>query len=97
MFNGSDCVEEYDDVAKDFNGQLQEMVMKLNKELPGIQLVLSNPYDILLDTIQDPNKFARASATDLGSISAEADESGSQTEAYTLCLIAPDLSLVVIG
>ncbi|TXG67476.1 hypothetical protein EZV62_008751 [Acer yangbiense] len=57
MFNGSDCVEEYNDVAKDFNGQLQGMVMKLNKELPGIQLVLSNPYDILLDTIQDPNKF----------------------------------------
>ncbi|KAI9187165.1 hypothetical protein LWI28_025066 [Acer negundo] len=51
MFNGSDCVEEYNDVAKDFNGQLQEMVMKLNKELPGIQLVLSSPYDILLETI----------------------------------------------
>ncbi|KAK0599307.1 hypothetical protein LWI29_004134 [Acer saccharum] len=62
MFNGSDCVEEYNDVAKDFNGQLQEMVMKLNKELPGIQLVLSNPYDILLDTIQDPNKFGKLSA-----------------------------------
>ncbi|KAI9185264.1 hypothetical protein LWI28_005712 [Acer negundo] len=37
MFNGSDCVEEYNDVAKDFNGQLQEMVMKLNKEHPGIK------------------------------------------------------------
>ncbi|KAL5802387.1 hypothetical protein ACOSQ3_030836 [Xanthoceras sorbifolium] len=57
LFHGSDCVEEYNDVAKDFNGQLQGMVMKLNNELPGIQLVLSNPYDILLDMIQNPNKF----------------------------------------
>ncbi|KAK1582715.1 hypothetical protein Q3G72_017612 [Acer saccharum] len=48
LYHGSDCVEEY----KDFDGQLQEMVMKLDKELPGIQLVLSSPYDI-----QDPNKF----------------------------------------
>ena len=38
------------------------LVMKLNKELPGIQLVLSSPYDILLDTIQDPNKFGKLSA-----------------------------------
>ncbi|KAK1581383.1 hypothetical protein Q3G72_005577 [Acer saccharum] len=53
MFSGSDCVEEY----KDFNGQLQEMVMKLDKELPGIQIVLSSPYDI-----QDPNKFGKLSA-----------------------------------
>ncbi|KAK1584621.1 hypothetical protein Q3G72_034558 [Acer saccharum] len=53
LYHGSDCVEEY----KDFDGQLQEMVMKLDKELPGIQLVLSSPYDI-----QDPNKFGKLSA-----------------------------------
>ncbi|KAJ4725170.1 GDSL esterase/lipase [Melia azedarach] len=57
IFSGSDCVEKYNDVSKDFNEKLQEMVMELNKELAGMRLVFSNPYDILLDMIQDPNKF----------------------------------------
>lgn len=58
-----DCVEEYNDVAKDFNGKLQETVGKLNRELPGIQLVLANPYDIFIDIIQHPEKFGKLSAT----------------------------------
>ncbi|KAH9803955.1 GDSL esterase/lipase [Citrus sinensis] len=57
IFSGGDCVQEYNDVAKKFNEKLQGMIMKVNKELAGIRLVFSNPYDILLDIIQNPNKF----------------------------------------
>lgn len=62
MFSGSDCVQEFNDVAKEFNEKLQGTIMKLNKELPGIRLVFSNPYDILLDIIQNPEKFGKFSA-----------------------------------
>lgn len=54
---GSVCIEEYNNVAMDFNQRLHELVMKLNKELPGIQLVLSNPYDIVNQMIQNPSPF----------------------------------------
>ncbi|KAJ0101911.1 hypothetical protein Patl1_04117 [Pistacia atlantica] len=57
IFSGTDCVEKYNSVALDFNGKLQEMIKRLNKELPGIRLVLANPYDILLDIIQNPLKY----------------------------------------
>ncbi|XP_075668519.1 GDSL esterase/lipase At4g26790-like [Castanea sativa] len=54
---GSDCIEEYNDVAKDFNEKLKGMIANLNKQLAGIRLVLSNPYDILLEMIQNPELF----------------------------------------
>ncbi|CAK9163898.1 unnamed protein product [Ilex paraguariensis] len=57
LINGRACKEEYNKVARDFNGKLQRLVVKLNKQLAGIRLVLSNPYDILLEIIQNPNSF----------------------------------------
>ncbi|KAK9268764.1 hypothetical protein L1049_000526 [Liquidambar formosana] len=57
LFSGSVCVEEYNNVAKDFNKKLQGLVEKLNKELAGIRLVFSNPYDILLEMIEKPSSF----------------------------------------
>ncbi|KAA8527011.1 hypothetical protein F0562_008760 [Nyssa sinensis] len=54
---GSDCIEEYNNVARDFNGKLQGLVAQLNKELAGIRLVLSNPYDILTEIIQNPYSY----------------------------------------
>lgn len=57
IFSERDCVMEYNNVARDFNCQLQELVMKLKKKLSGIRLVLSNPYDILLEIIQNPDSF----------------------------------------
>lgn len=56
---GSRCVEVYNNVAKEFNGRLEEMVEKLSKELGGIQLVLSNPYDIFYDIIQNPKSYGK--------------------------------------
>ncbi|RVW79900.1 GDSL esterase/lipase At4g26790 [Vitis vinifera] len=57
ILSGRDCVEKYNIVAWDFNGKLQELVMKLKNELSGIRLVLTNPFDILLEIIQSPHSF----------------------------------------
>ncbi|XP_057460433.1 GDSL esterase/lipase At4g26790 [Actinidia eriantha] len=54
---GSRCVEEYNDVARDFNEKLRGLVEKLNKEFAEINLVFSNPYDILSEIIEHPHSF----------------------------------------
>ncbi|OWM79784.1 GDSL esterase/lipase At2g04570-like [Punica granatum] len=50
----NDCIESYNDLALEFNGKLKGMVMKLNKELPGVKLVFSNPYYIFMHIIRRP-------------------------------------------
>ncbi|KAF6173211.1 hypothetical protein GIB67_026906 [Kingdonia uniflora] len=57
QFSGSGCVEEYNKVAKDYNWKLQGLVVRLNSELIGVKVVLSNPYDTLLDIIQNPSHY----------------------------------------
>ncbi|CAL9017785.1 unnamed protein product [Prunus brigantina] len=57
ILSGSDCIEEYNDVARIFNEKLQGLIEKLSKKLVRIQLVLLNPYDILLEIIQNPATF----------------------------------------
>ncbi|XLS73888.1 hypothetical protein HN51_030753 [Arachis hypogaea] len=51
------CVEEYNNVALEFNGKLRWLVSKLNKDLPGLQLVDANAYDILLQIVTQPSRF----------------------------------------
>jgi phospholipase/lecithinase/hemolysin len=55
---GSDCVEEYNNVAKDFNEKLKGLTANLN-ELTGIRLVFANPYDVLFEMIQSPEFFGK--------------------------------------
>ncbi|VVB11418.1 unnamed protein product [Arabis nemorensis] len=57
IFYGSKCIEEYNTVARDFNTKLNEKVSKLNSELIGIQLVFSNPYDLVSQIINHPEAF----------------------------------------
>ncbi|KAA3486853.1 GDSL esterase/lipase [Gossypium australe] len=57
MFFGSDCIDEYNDVAKDFNKKLQGAVTELKQKLGGIHLVMSNPYDKLMEMIRNPSHF----------------------------------------
>ncbi|KAJ8433051.1 hypothetical protein Cgig2_020618 [Carnegiea gigantea] len=54
---GRQCIEEYNQVAKQFNGKLTDLVGELNGKLKGLQLVFSNPYEILLEMIQKPLYF----------------------------------------
>ncbi|XP_057529544.1 GDSL esterase/lipase At4g26790-like [Amaranthus tricolor] len=51
------CIEEYNQVAQEFNMKLEILVGQLNEELKELQLVLSNPYNILLEMIQKPFSF----------------------------------------
>ncbi|KAH0902406.1 hypothetical protein HID58_041909 [Brassica napus] len=57
IFYGSKCIEEYNIAARDFNTKMQDKVFKLNKELSGVQLVFSNPYDLVSDIIHHPEAF----------------------------------------
>ncbi|CAM8887824.1 hypothetical protein QQ045_028143 [Rhodiola kirilowii] len=59
---GGECVEEYNEVAKSFNAKLSVLVEKLNKNLTGMQLVLSSPYDAMLDIIRNPNSYGFVNA-----------------------------------
>ncbi|KAK7333734.1 hypothetical protein VNO80_30511 [Phaseolus coccineus] len=51
------CVEEYNNLALEFNGKLGWLVSKLNKDLPGFQMVDANVYDIFLQIVTDPSGF----------------------------------------
>ncbi|KAK9689372.1 hypothetical protein RND81_09G055100 [Saponaria officinalis] len=53
------CIEAYNDVAKEFNWKLENLVDKLNKELEGLNLVFSNPYNLLMEMIQRPSSFGK--------------------------------------
>ncbi|KDP39193.1 hypothetical protein JCGZ_00950 [Jatropha curcas] len=57
ILHGSDCIEEYNNVAKDFNERLNGMVTELKRKLHGIKLVLPNLYDIGSKIIQNPGSF----------------------------------------
>lgn len=54
---GKGCNDEYNTVALDFNQKLSGLVQKLNKELLGIRVVLSDPYDIFVQIITKPSSF----------------------------------------
>ncbi|KAL1299991.1 GDSL esterase/lipase At2g04570-like isoform X1 [Arachis ipaensis] len=55
--DGNDCVSNYNNIALEFNNKLSMLTNKLNKDLPGIRLVFSNPYDILLHIVQKPAQY----------------------------------------
>lgn len=59
--NNGECVEEYNNVALDFNLKLKALVMKLNKELHGAKFVFSNPYYILKNIVQRPLVYGESS------------------------------------
>ncbi|KAH8509193.1 hypothetical protein H0E87_011093 [Populus deltoides] len=51
------CVKEYNDLALEFNGKLNQLVAKLNDELPGMKVLFANPYDLLLQLITAPSQY----------------------------------------
>nr|XP_016490788.1 PREDICTED: GDSL esterase/lipase At2g04570-like [Nicotiana tabacum] len=57
MANGNECLESYNVVSMNFNDKLSDLVIELNKELSGIQVVLSNPYNIMLQMIKKPSLY----------------------------------------
>ncbi|WVY94419.1 hypothetical protein V8G54_033507, partial [Vigna mungo] len=57
------CVEEYNNLALEFNGKLGWLVSKLNNDLPGLQMIDANVYDIFLKIVENPSGFGFEEAT----------------------------------
>ncbi|CAL5190266.1 unnamed protein product [Lathyrus oleraceus] len=57
------CVTNYNNIALEFNGKLQNITTKLNQELPGMKLLFSNPYHIMLHIIKKPELYGFESAS----------------------------------
>ncbi|OIT03466.1 PREDICTED: GDSL esterase/lipase At2g04570-like [Nicotiana attenuata] len=55
--SGDGCIEKYNEVAVHFNVMLKGLVQKLNEELPGIRVVFSDAYDLMLQMIKNPSSF----------------------------------------
>uniref|UniRef100_A0A7N0TAK2 GDSL esterase/lipase n=1 Tax=Kalanchoe fedtschenkoi TaxID=63787 RepID=A0A7N0TAK2_KALFE len=55
--NGRACVDEYNLVAWDFNNKLSNVAAYLNGKLSGINVVISNPYDVFVQLIQSPSSY----------------------------------------
>ncbi|XP_062152443.1 GDSL esterase/lipase At2g42990-like [Alnus glutinosa] len=52
-----DCNEEYNNVALEFNGKLNNMVRRLNKELRGLKIVFADAYHIVYQMIRRPSLY----------------------------------------
>ncbi|KAK7276486.1 hypothetical protein RIF29_17626 [Crotalaria pallida] len=59
----NDCVARYNTISVEFNDKLKNLTTKLNQELPGIKLVFSNPYYIMLHIIRNPELYGFESAS----------------------------------
>uniref|UniRef100_A0A0D9XB66 GDSL esterase/lipase n=1 Tax=Leersia perrieri TaxID=77586 RepID=A0A0D9XB66_9ORYZ len=55
--NRGECNEEYNAVARSFNGKLQEMAGRLNKELHGLRLVYADTYNVLSAVVDTPADY----------------------------------------
>ncbi|KAK9091972.1 hypothetical protein Syun_026883 [Stephania yunnanensis] len=56
--NKGDCREEFNNLARNFNGMLKDLVSKLRKEVKDIKLVFSNTLDKSLQIIKSPHLYA---------------------------------------
>ncbi|XP_062198544.1 GDSL esterase/lipase At2g04570-like [Phragmites australis] len=52
-----ECNEQYNAVSRTFNAKLQGLVAKLNGELPGLQLVFADTYQLLAAVVNKPADY----------------------------------------
>ncbi|KAL9457420.1 hypothetical protein AB3S75_006465 [Citrus x aurantiifolia] len=52
-----DCVEEYNNVALEFNGKLSSLAIRLNRELPGIRILDAEAFKIFDQIIRKPDAY----------------------------------------
>ncbi|XP_045827312.1 GDSL esterase/lipase At2g42990-like [Trifolium pratense] len=57
IFGDHDCNEKYNNVAKQFNVKLENMISKISKELPQLKALSANPYHIFNDIITRPSFY----------------------------------------
>jgi hypothetical protein len=48
------CIEEYNQVARDYNAKLQDMLRRLQATHPGFKVAYVNVYQTMLDLINNP-------------------------------------------
>lgn len=63
IMGSNECQDEYNNVALEFNRKLEGLVVKLNKELPGMRMVSAPAYDIFYQIIQRPSQYGKYSST----------------------------------
>ncbi|KAG2712660.1 hypothetical protein I3760_04G136500 [Carya illinoinensis] len=51
------CVDRYNNLAMEFNGKLKGLVAMLNKELPGLELVFADAFNIFMQIITRPSTY----------------------------------------
>ncbi|XP_010536687.1 PREDICTED: GDSL esterase/lipase At4g26790-like [Tarenaya hassleriana] len=54
---GSQCIDEYNDAARDFNVKLESMAAEMNLQHYGLKLVFSNPYGLFSEILNNPQSF----------------------------------------
>ncbi|GMH11008.1 hypothetical protein Nepgr_012849 [Nepenthes gracilis] len=57
IMGGNGCNKEYNNVAAQFNAKLKALEIQLNKELPSINVVFSDPFPILQQIIKKPSLY----------------------------------------
>jgi phospholipase/lecithinase/hemolysin len=57
-----ECNEQYNAVARTFNAKLQDLVAKLNKDLPDLRLVFADTYQLLAAVVSKPADYGEHSS-----------------------------------
>lgn len=57
FFSGSNCNEDYNTVARDFNTKLRGMADKLNRKLPEMRILFADVYVIVQQVIHAPLSY----------------------------------------
>lgn len=58
--HGDTCYDKFNECGLQFNEKLANLIQKLNKGLPGIKIVFANPYNIILQMVQNPSSFGKS-------------------------------------
>lgn len=61
LLRGGGCIEEYNQVARDYNVKVKAMIARLRAELPGFKLAYINVYDNMINLINNPSKLGESS------------------------------------
>lgn len=52
-----ECLEQANQYALEFNSRVKKLLVALNAKLPGAQMALADSYDIVLDLINNPQRY----------------------------------------
>ncbi|KAF7828771.1 GDSL esterase/lipase [Senna tora] len=61
--NENECVDLANKLALQYNGRLKDLVAELNENLPGATFALANVYDLVMELIQNYDKYGFTTAS----------------------------------